>query len=259
MIIDKKTKIEESDPNGIRNSNQKHEIEKIEKILESNMNLFPLCSRVVVTQTVNELGLTSGMYGTVFSIDTMGNITVCWDDLMVTTTNYLSYEFMMPNIFSIFTDTVPKYFNFCSFIESLRNTFQKDGLYIEGRTEDLDIFEIEKIVTFSLDKMMKDSFNGYSFFSQWDLNKNNKNTEKFEKIEKIQSTDIMLFDCAMNKTYSLSELINNYNLNSDKSLINIFDFEKYLYIINYLSVYISNINDSLKSLTTTSSPYPLHS
>lgn len=213
--------------------------EQVKKQLEENMQRYPLCSRVVVTNTVEDFGLFSGMYGTIFSIDNMGNFTVCWDDLSVTTTNYLSYEFMYPNIFSIFTETVPRYYNFVSFLESLRNTFQKYGLYLEGRTEDLDYFDIEKLIAFSIDTIMNENFDGYTFLSIWNKNKI------------LDSNSIKIYDNRNNRAYELSNILKNaesfeQDINNDNSLINyIFNVDKYHDILKYLVTYINDINASL--------------
>lgn len=217
--------------------------EQVKKQLEKNMQRYPLCSRVVVTNTVEDFGLFSGMYGTIFSIDNMGNFTVCWDDLTVTTTNYLSYEFMYPNIFSIFTETVPQYYNFVSFLESLRNTFQKYGLYLEGRTEDLSYFDIEKLVAFSIDTIMSETFDGYTFLSI------------FDKDKILDSNSIKIYDNRNKCAYELSDVLKDVetfkqDINNDdflnNSLINrIFNVDKYLNILKYLATYITDINASL--------------
>ena len=208
----------------------KQEIKRIEKILEKNMEDFPVCSRVVVTDEVEELSLHPGDCGTVFSIDEMGNITICWDNLMVTTTNYMSREFMLPNIFSIFNDEVASSYSFYGFIESLRNTFQKFGLYIEGCTKDLKRDEIEKIITFSLDKMMNDSFNGYSFLTT------------FSNSGEIEKTELSVYDNTQKITLTFDDImLNPYKLTQ------IFNCESYVNEILYLKRYYQSINKTLES------------
>ena len=209
----------------------KQEIKRIEKILEKNMEDFPVCSRVVVTDEVEELSLHPGDCGTVFSIDEMGNITICWDNLMVTTTNYMSREFMLPNIFSIFNDEVASSYSFYGFIESLRNTFQKFGLYIEGCTKDLKRNEIEKIITFSLDKMMNDSFNGYSFLTT------------FSNSGEIEKTELSVYDNTQKITLTFDDImLNPYKLTQ------IFNCGSYANEILYLKRYYQSINKTLESL-----------
>ena len=209
----------------------KQEIKRIEKILEKNMEDFPVCSRVVVTDEIEELSLHPGNCGTVFSIDEMGNITICWDNLMVTTTNYMSREFMLPNIFSIFNDEVASSYSFYGFIESLRNTFQKIGLYIEGCTKDLKRDEIEKIITFSLDKMMNDSFNGYSFLTT------------FSNSGEIEKTELSVYDNTQKITLTFDDImLNPYKLTQ------IFNCESYANEILYLKRYYQSINKTLESL-----------
>lgn len=209
----------------------KQEIKRIEKILEKNMEDFPVCSRVVVTDEVEELSVHPGDCGTVFSIDEMGNITICWDNLMVTTTNYMSREFMLPNIFSIFNDEVASSYSFYGFIESLRNIFQKFGLYIEGCTKDLKRDEIEKIITFSLDKMMNDSFNGYSFLTT------------FSNSGEIEKTELSVYD----NTQKIALTFDDIMLNPYK-LTQIFNCESYANEMLYLKKYYQSINKTLESL-----------
>lgn len=208
----------------------KQEIKRIEKILEKNMEDFPVCSRVVVTDEIEELSLHPGNCGTVFSIDEMGNITVCWDDLTVTTTNYMSREFLLPNIFTIFNDTASTY-SFYGFIESLRNTFQRFGLYVEGCTKDLKRAEIERVITFSLDKMMNDTFNGYSFLTT------------FSDSGEIEKTELSIYDNTQKMILTFDDIMSD-----PYKLTQIFNCENYSNEIQYLKRYYQSINNTLKSL-----------
>lgn len=199
------------------------EIHEIKKKLEENFYKFKPGTRVKTLHDINDF-VPTGDNGTVVDNDIMGTIHVVWDKNLY----YMQFEFdetdimvpISPQEFSI-----KQGYDFNKLISYLRCAYQNLGLYIEGATETLDFEECEAIINFSLDIMLKENDNYFSFVATY--NDDNK-TERIDIgiYDRENEIEIPITDYINHKEVFINSEINEETL-------------------KYLSIYKKEIEQSL--------------